>query len=172
MKEINQLDLEGYIKDSPEPVSIEGTEKILFQMKKCVCKITKENRVNGTGFFCKIPFPGHSDLLPILATNYHILDKNYMEKVKNIEVTLNDDDEKKIINIGESRIIFSDENLDVTFIQIKPEKDNIKHFLEISEDIIMKDNNILKTIYKNRKSIYIMHYPKGKKNSSIIWINI
>ena len=33
MEEINY---EQYIENSPEPVSIEGTEKILFQMKKCV----------------------------------------------------------------------------------------------------------------------------------------
>jgi len=158
MEEIN---LEQYIENSPEPVSIEGTEKILFQMKKCVCKITKENGVNGTGFFCKVPFPDHSDLFPVLATNFHVLNENDIKKNKIIEVTLNDDNKKKIIKIEKSRIIFSDANLDVTFIQIKPEKDNIKHFLEISEDIINNDKNILETKYR-KKSIYIIHYPKGK----------
>ena len=96
-----------------------------------------------------------------MATNYHILNENYIEKNKNIEVTLNDDNKKKIIQIEKSRIIFSDENLDITFIQIKPKKDNIKHFLEISEDLMKKDNNILESKYR-KKSIYIMHYPKGK----------
>ena len=126
----------------------------------CV-KITKENGVNGTGFFCKVPFPDHSDLFPVLATNFHVLNENDIKKNKIIEVTLNDDNKKKIIKIEKSRIIFSDANLDVTFIQIKPEKDNIKHFLEISEDILNNDKNILETKYR-KKSIYIIHYPKGK----------
>ncbi len=39
---------------SPEPVSFEGTEIILNQMNKCVCKIY--NKGEGTGFFTKIPF--------------------------------------------------------------------------------------------------------------------
>ena len=158
---MNEIKFEQYIENSPEPVSIEGTEKILFQMKKCVCKITKENGVNGTGFFCKIPFPEHFDLFPVLVTNLHVLNKNDIEKNKIIEVTLNDDSKKKTIKIEKSRIIFCDENLDVTFIQIKPEKDNIKHFLEISEDIIKNDKNILESKYR-KKSIYIIHYPKGK----------
>lgn len=42
---------EKYIITSPIPVSIEGTQKILNQMKKCVCKI--HNGATGTGFFCK-----------------------------------------------------------------------------------------------------------------------
>ena len=161
MNDKNEINLEKYIENSPEPVSIEGTEKILFQMKKCVCKIVTKNGVNGTGFFFKIPYPENSDLFPVLATNYHIINKNNIEKDKIIEVTLNDDSKKKIIKIEKSRVIFSDENLDTTFIQIKPEKDNIKHFLEISEDIIKKDNNLLESKYR-KKSIYIMHYPKGK----------
>ena len=32
---------EKYIKNSPDPISIEGTELILKQMKNCVCKIYK-----------------------------------------------------------------------------------------------------------------------------------
>ena len=53
MEEKNELNQEQYNENSPEPISIEGTEKILFQMKKCVCKIIKKNGVNGTGFFLK-----------------------------------------------------------------------------------------------------------------------
>ena len=30
---------EKYLSTSPEPLSIEGTKEILFQMQKCVCKI-------------------------------------------------------------------------------------------------------------------------------------
>ena len=49
-----------------EPVSLETTEKIIEQMKNCICKIRTENGQKGTGFFCKIPFPDFEHLLPIL----------------------------------------------------------------------------------------------------------
>ena len=42
---------EKYINNSPEPVSIEAMEKILYQMKNSICKIRKKNGTNGTGFF-------------------------------------------------------------------------------------------------------------------------
>ena len=50
------LRLEKEIENSPIPINIEGVEKILFQMKNCICKILKENDTHGTGFFCKIPY--------------------------------------------------------------------------------------------------------------------
>ena len=49
---------EKYIKNSPIPVSLENTEKIINQMKKCVCQIHKKGQ--GTGFLCKIPYPDAS----------------------------------------------------------------------------------------------------------------
>ena len=52
MEEMNK---EKKIKYSPDPVSIEGTNKILEQMKNCVCKI-KYKEIFGTGFFCYIPY--------------------------------------------------------------------------------------------------------------------
>ena len=52
---------EKYINTSPIPVSLENTEKIINQMKKCVCQIHKEGQ--GTGFLCKIPYPDASHLL-------------------------------------------------------------------------------------------------------------
>ena len=44
----------GIIKGSIDQIPIEKAEKILFQMKNCVCKI-HGNKI-GTGFFCKILF--------------------------------------------------------------------------------------------------------------------
>jgi len=60
---------EKYIENSVNPVSIEGLEKILFQMKNCICKIYKNDGTKGTGFFCRIPFPDESNLLHVLFTN-------------------------------------------------------------------------------------------------------
>ena len=60
------------------------------------------------------------------------------------------------IIIDDSRIKFTDECLDVTFIEIKPRKDRINQFLDINEEIETNSE------YKyNKKSIYTLHYPKG-----------
>ena len=61
-----------------------------------------------------------------------------------------------------SRKIFTDEKLDITFIEIKRKKDKMKdfHFINIDDKIDSKEKN-LNAIYKN-KSIYIVHYPKGE----------
>ena len=71
---------EKYIEDSPNPLTIEGTETILFQMKNCLCKILGNDGKKGTGFFCKIPYL--KKLLPVLITNNHILDENNISKDK------------------------------------------------------------------------------------------
>ena len=45
--------LEKYLTTSPDPATIEVTEKILEQMRKCVCKIHVSNGIKGTGFLQK-----------------------------------------------------------------------------------------------------------------------
>jgi len=45
---------EGNIKGAIETIPIEKAEKIIDQMKKCVCKI-KGNKI-GTWFFCQIKY--------------------------------------------------------------------------------------------------------------------
>ena len=47
---------ESIIIGNPTVISYESTKKIVKQMKKNVCKI-KIGKKQGTGFFCKIPFP-------------------------------------------------------------------------------------------------------------------
>ena len=45
---------------------------IIYQMKKCVCKINI-NGINGTGFFTKIPCCNES--IKVLITNNHIINE-------------------------------------------------------------------------------------------------
>ena len=83
---------EKNIKIFPEPVNIEKTELILNQMKNCICRIQGGNSF-GTGFFCHIPF--RNEKLPILITNNHILNNKYIKENKRIELSLNNDKQKK-----------------------------------------------------------------------------
>ena len=132
------------------PVTIQKTNKILEQLKKCVCKIITKNG-NGTGFFCKIPYNGKE--LSVLMTNYHIIDNNFIKENKNLAVTLNDDIEYKNIEI-DKKIIYTSKKYNTTIIEIKKEKENINDFLELDENIF-NENPIL-----YNESIYILQYPK------------
>jgi len=154
---------EKLIEEQPIPVSIEGTKNILFQMGNCICKIYSEDGKKGTGFFCKIPFI--NNFLPVLITNNHVLNEKDIDNNKTIELSINN--EVKEIEIDDSRKKYtnSDKNIDITIIEIKPNKDGICNYLELDENDIYKNKKNIELEYK-KKSIYILHYPKGKLNVS------
>ena len=154
---------EKYIENSVKPTSMEGMEKILYQMKNCICKIYKEDNIKASGFFCKIPFPDENNLITVLITNNHVLGKTDIEKDKVIKLSINNEKEGKNIIIDKKRKVFTNPKLDVTIIEIKPYKDklNSNNFLEIDENI-NTDTNLAETTYKD-KSIYTLHYPKNEK---------
>ena len=52
---MSEIEKEKLIENYPIPVTIEGTNKILNQLKNCICKIENKND-NGTGFFCIISY--------------------------------------------------------------------------------------------------------------------
>lgn len=147
---------EKKIKNFPEPVSISGTRTILNQLINCICKI-KIKGVNGTGFFCSINL-GNINPINFLITNNHVIDKEYYENNKEIELLLNDEEEVIILNLEKKRKTFFDEKYDISLIEIKKD-DDIKNFLELDERIF-KDNE--KSLYED-KSIYLLQYPNGKK---------
>jgi len=146
---------------SPIPISFDNTEKILFQMKNCICKIYKNNGEKGTGFFCKIPYPNQSRLLTVLITNKHVLNENDLKNNNIIKYSLKGDEEIRKIKIDKKRKIYTSKELDITFIEIKQNDDKINEFLEIDEKLIYQNEKDIETTCKN-KSIYILHYPRGK----------
>ena len=159
---------ESLIQDQILEVSLEGTKKILFQMENCICKIYSNNGLTGTGFFCKIKF--QNNLLPVLITNNHVLNEKDIENNKIIKLTINN--KVKKIKIDNTRKKYTNSKLDITFIEIKLNKDEIyeNNFMEIDENDLKKEKEIIELEYK-RKSIYILHYPKGELNISYGIIN-
>ena len=131
---------EKQLNDSITPISIKGMEKITFQLKNCVCKILKKDSVKATGFFCKIPYQNYNNLITVLFTNNHVLNQNDLIINNKIEITINDDNEIRGILIDNSRIFFTDPDLDVTIIEIKPNIDKINNFLELDEKIFKEKN--------------------------------
>ena len=150
---------------SLEPLSIGATEKILEQMKKCVCKIY--NTIQGTGFFIKIPY--RNTILPVIITNHHIISENDILNNVMITIYVNNETNGKNIKLGEGRLFYSSKELDVTIIEIKEKEDGIKNFLELDDKIkdclTMNTDDIslfLKNTYST-KSIYILNYPDDKE---------
>ena len=161
----DEINLEAYIKKSPEPLTIEVTSKIIEQMKKCVCHI-KYNGKDGTGFFMKIPYK--SDTLSVLFTNNHIINEDDLKISNIITLYINNRNIEKNILINENRFFYTSKILDVSIIEIKKKDDQIEDFLELDENIKscfqMDENQIsgyLTNAYSN-KSIYILNYQEGQ----------
>ena len=168
---------EGYIKGSTSFITKEKTELIIDQMKNCVCQVVG-NKI-GTGFFCKIP---HKDkLIPVLITNYHIIDDNFLNRNKKLNLLL---DEKKVclqLSINKSRKFYSskEDESDIMILNIK-EEDEINNYLELDENLFKKIQKYhMKTvqyifciILMQIKSQYLMVLDLKKKKIMILYINV
>ena len=156
---------ESISREYPNLIPYECHKKINEQMEKNICKIIAEN-TQGTGFFCKIPFPNKENMLSVLITNNHVIDDNFLRtKNAKIKIDIKEEIELKEINLN-NRLKYTDKEYDTTIIEIK-EKDNINNYLEL-DDIIM--NDILNNINKNKEyilqTIYIIQYPENSLSVS------
>ena len=141
-----------FLQGSVNPIALEKNLIISEQLIKCICKINKIN-IKGSGFFCLIPYRNKS--LPVLISAAHII--SIKEDLKEISLEINDS--LKIIELNEERKTFTDLYLDITIIEIIPEKDHIYDFLML-DDNLFKDYSI--EISKN-ESIYILHFDFNSK---------
>ena len=159
-EDIDESILTGY----PNEIPYESTKKIISQMEKNVCKIKIDNR-QGTGFFCKIPFPNKDIMLPVFITNNHLINEKLLCKEdEKISIFIEEQNSKKIDL--KNRIKYTNEEYDITIIEIKDE-DEINNYLELDDTIIeylINDNN------KNGRyldeTVYIIQYPEGKLSVS------
>ena len=143
MSENKESILRGY----PNVISYECSKKIIKQMERNICKITVgENQ--GTGFFCKIPFPDLNNMLSVFITNNHIINKELLYKDSSIiDIDIEEEKNIKKLNLN-NRMKYTNEEYDITIIEIK-EKDGINNYLELDDNII---NDIIKN--NNRKDKY------------------
>ena len=142
------------------PVTLECHKAILEQMQNYICKIYNiENGRRGTGFFMNIPYK--TKKIPVLITNYHIIDKEYIESNKTINITLNDGKNDITLELGNKRQTYFNKEYDTTIIEILPKYDNISFFLELEENILKGRS----AYYYEKESIYIIQYPKAQNLS-------
>jgi len=156
---------ESLLTSYPKLISYECTKKLIHQMKQNICKIKIEDE-QGTGFFCKIPFPDKNTMLPVFITNNHLINKEFLFGAnKQITFKIKEDTEYKNINLN-NRLRYTNEEYDITIIEIK-ETDGINHYLELDDDII---NDIIKNDNQNfdyiDQTIYIIQYPRGELSVS------
>jgi len=147
---------ESKLMGHPNVISYECTKNIMRQMERNICKIYIDN-IQGTGFFCKIPFPNKEKMLPVFITNNHIIDKNIFNQ-ENIKIHLDIKEEESIkeIILNKNRLKYTNEEYDIIIIEIKDE-DNINNYLEL-DDIIMNDILTQKNYDKEyiKETIYII----------------
>ena len=72
---------ESVLNNYPNIISYESSKKIIEQMEKNISSI-KIGEEQGTGFFCKIPFPNQDKMLPVFITNNHVINKDTKKKKK------------------------------------------------------------------------------------------
>ena len=148
------METEKKLKNSIEPVNIEGTKKILDQLMYSICKI-KVKGVIGTGFFCKIPFKKKT--IKVLITNYNIVNENDLKENKKLNLSLYGNKGIITINLEIERLTYFNKEYNISLIELKKE-DNIINYLEL-DDNLLQDN--IEVNYMNR-SIYSLHYLYGK----------
>ena len=141
-----------FLQGSVNPIALEKNLIISEQLIKCICKINNINK-KGSGFFCFIPYCNKS--LPVLISAAHII--SVKEDLKEISLEINDS--LKIIELNEERKTFTDLYLNITIVEIIPEKDHIYDFLML-DDNLFKDYSI--EMSKN-ESIYILHFDFNSK---------
>ena len=141
------------MREAIEPISVEKTEIILNQMKRCICSVY--GKCIGTGFFCKILF--RNEIIPVLITAFNIIDDNYIENNREIKLSINGD--RKIININPNSKIYSSVNMKYSLMIIKINEGEISDFLELDPNIFTENSE---NIYEN-ESIYTLHYLQGDK---------
>ena len=156
---------ESKINEYPDVIPYASILKIIEQMEKNICKIDSGNG-QGTGFFCKIPFPDLNNIIPVFITNNHVIDQNILNsKDKKISIYIKGEKDKKLIELDD-RMKYTNKDYDITIIEIK-EQDNLKNFLELDDIIIndiIHDNNL--NIEYEKETLYVIQYPKGKLSVS------
>ena len=149
----------------PNIISYESTKKIIEQMERTLCKINIQ-QIKGSGFLCKIPFPDRNNLLPVLITNNHIINKDILYQ-KNAKILIDIKDRSDLIQLDlNNRIKYTNQEYDITIIEII-EIDKIYNFLELDDNII---NDIIFNTNNNKmytkETIYAIQYPEEKLSVS------
>ena len=86
------------MEDKYEEMRINGSESKPLEESEykdklsCICKICGKEGGVGTGFFCKIEY--ENELVPVLITNYHVIDDKFVESNDDLKIYITEEDVK------------------------------------------------------------------------------
>ena len=111
----------------------------------------------GTGFFCEIKY--NEKKIPVLITNYHVINDEYFENYKYIKIDIKND--FQMININKDSKLYSstEDKYDIMIIKINEDDKNIKNYLEIDSNIFETDS----LSKYEKEDLYILHYPNSER---------
>jgi hypothetical protein len=149
----------------------------LLKKKECMCKIIYNKKVKdeiknakASGFFLEINISGIS-CKKWLITNNHVINLDFFQIIKindginqdsfqlNKDIIIEYNNEKKSIQIDNSRKIYTSQSLDYTCVEIS-DINYIKDFFHINQQALKNNINIF-----IGKDIFITQYPSGRKFS-------
>jgi len=133
--------MEKYLK----PITKDTHKKIMEYLDNSIYKIKGNDDKYGIGFFCKIKC--HNKIIPVLITNYNIINERYYSNNNSIKVLINNE----LIPIEFCLINYLNKDLDLSIIEIKENK--FINLLDIDANIYKEESEI----YFNKESIYIIH---------------
>ena len=129
----------------PKPVTKDTHKKIMEYLDNSIYKIKINDGKYGIGFFCYIKC--HNKNIPVLITNYKIINEKYYSNNNNIKVLI----DNELITIEFGSIHYINKDLDISIMEIKENK--LINILDIDENIYKEESEMC----LNKESIYIIH---------------
>ena len=124
-------------------------------MTNSVFKIVVGNKMD-TGFLCLIPFPNIEYRLKVLITFSSVF--NDITIGNKIKIMFDNGIEKEIIIDGTRRVYTSNKKLyDITIIELKDNEFDISYYLQIDDDLFLKNEIKISTN---------LYYSLSKRNRS------
>ena len=139
-----------------KPITKQSMEIIIEQMNNAFYQFENTNDQYGICFFFYIKYNDKN--IPVMMTNYHIINENYLSNNKNIKLKIN----SKIITIEFEKTRYLNQFQDLSIIEIKNDKNKDLKFLSLDDDLYQKESEM---IY-DKNSIYTINY-HNKNNISI-----
>ena len=144
---------EGLPQGAQKAIPLDKSDYKYKSKENCICRINGNTK--GTGFFCKVKVGG--ELTPVLITNYHVVDDDFMNQ--NTKLTFYIKNDLHSIKIDKDSKIYSSirDKYDMMIIRLK--EGEVNNYLEIDENIFKWDSE---NNYKN-EGIYILHHPNAEE---------
>ena len=145
----------------PKAIPLKAIDILVDLARNSICKIYCEDGAHGCGFFCNIP-NGWNNYVKVLMTNNNVLNKNDILPNKTIKFSIDNDKQLYSILIDNMRRTYTNQNYDITFIEIKEDdKINEKSFFDLDRQIFKENSKD----FFSKCQIFLLHYPKGKEMS-------